>query len=299
MTVNTVAPVKRGPGRPSAVEVAAREKAERDALDNARKRLPEADVIKRIGDRMEMLERITHGAAQGAISSAIASGAPGIGKTFAAEEILTAYKQGGGHNYASVSGVVTPIELYKMLWATRHNGRVLLLDDSDDVFNDEKSLNLLKAAVDTSLVRRIAYRSNSRHLVDDDGAEIPNEMTYEGAVLFLTNFDFEAYIERGINKRLTPHFEALMSRTLYLDLKIHSRYEVAVWVKHRVKTLRILEQKGLTTEQSDMVLAWMEANQDKMRSYSIRTAVLVAGFVLTWGNEWEKNANMLMLRNEV
>lgn len=255
-------------------------------------------VIKRVSERMQWLERFTHACAQGTILSFIASGETGIGKTYMIEEILGAYKESGKSDFLSVSGgKISTIELYKLLYRMRGKKNVLVLDDIDSVFDNEDSMNILKKALDTSAERKISYLTNATQLQDENGNDIPPDHRYEGSIIFLTNFDFEKAMSGGTAQRkLVPHFQALVGRTNYLDLKLHSRREVSIWVQYRVRTLKILQRNGLSDAQSEKVLAYMHKNSDKIRSLSIRTAVALAGYIKAWGHDWEAAANTFQLR---
>ena len=73
----------------------------------------------------------------------------------------------------------------------------------------------MKGALDTTKRRVISWRSE-KIFEAEDGEAIPSSFDFEGAVIFVTNKNFDREIMRS--SKLTPHLEALISRSFYLDL---------------------------------------------------------------------------------
>lgn len=284
----TIAPKKRG--RPSKADMAARQAlAEQKAKEE---NISPAERVARIAERFTVLWQLTNGVATGAIRSMIVSGAPGVGKSHTIEELLADYSLKGRVKYRFVRGTVTPINLYKLLWEYKSQHSVLVLDDSDDIFYDDVGLNLMKAALDTSLERRISYLSESNVLKQEG---IDTEMLYEGGMIFITNLDFQAYVDEGKNK-LAKHFSALKDRSLYLDLKLHTAEDLVAWIDYMVRKKQILQQMYLTPEQENMALDYIRKNYKRMRELSIRTALKIGQFMKMDSKGWESTANVLLLR---
>lgn len=108
------------------------------------------------------------------------AGDPGLGKTFEVEDLLN-QKVGLG-NYETIGGKITPLELYKNLW--KHNGKILVLDDIDDIFDNTTSVNILKKATDSKPERWVDYASgvlsNEEDEVDGMIDELENEDEEDG-----------------------------------------------------------------------------------------------------------------------
>lgn len=172
------------------------------------------DVLKK---RFELLERAAKMACSGKISSLIVSSAPGTGKTYTIMKYVPEAEAKGRIVRILRGGNTTPAGLYESLWETKEDG-LLIIDDCDVVFNNSMSLNLLKTALDTTDTRLISWTTQGSWLA---AKGIDNFFEYHGTVVFLTNVDFDAQIQR--DKPLKVHLEALMDRSFYLDLKIHKR----------------------------------------------------------------------------
>jgi hypothetical protein len=174
----------------------------------------------------------------------------------------------------------------------REPGSVIVLDDADSIFNDEEALNILKVLCDSSEVRRVSWMKESNALVADD---IPQTFEFKGAMIFISNLDFQRFVDEGKNK-YAQHFEALMSRSLYLDLRLHSRSELAVWVEHVAISGKIFEREGLTTTQGNAVLNFLKTHREQLRELSIRTLLKTSQLVKAHKN-WESMARILLLKN--
>jgi hypothetical protein len=86
-----------------------------------------------------------------------------------------------------------------------------------------------------------------------------------------------------------------MSRSLYLDLRLHSRSELGVWIEHVARAGKIFEREGLTSAQGTSVLTFLRKNRDDLRELSLRTLLKAAQLVKTNTN-WESMARILLLK---
>jgi hypothetical protein len=174
--------------------------------------------------RYSALERMADRLVVGEIPSLIVSGPPGLGKSYTLKGAIDRHAGDvddenvfGNRVMDWVGGSISSVGLYKALSACRDGG-VLVLDDCDDVFRDEVSLNLLKVALDSSKERVVSWRKESTWLITDD---IPDRFDFQGHVCFITNIDFEAAIQTG--RRDAEHFKALIDRSMYLCLTLRTR----------------------------------------------------------------------------
>ncbi len=258
----------------------------------------DAQLLSDIQDRYNMMTKLGQGATTGAVRGVVVSGAPGVGKTYELERILqNKSEKSQRFHFEHLKGTISPINLYKKLYDYGSPGNVLLIDDADDVFFDATSLNLLKAALDSGSVRNIGWHTESAALKEGGEQVYPTSFNYEGSIIFITNVDFQSVVDDGKQKKIVPHLNALMSRSLYLDLKIHSLRALAVWVGYIVQTKNILvHQFGLTKGQQSEAVKWMRDNATGMRSFSIRDALKIGQFMKTDPKRWTDAAEMLLLR---
>jgi len=240
--------------------------------------------------KFEVIERMVHEVAASNCPSLIISGPAGVGKTFTVLKALQHYMSsiapllGTDVRYDSLSGTMTPINLYKKLYTNRHKGAVLILDDMDSVFSNEASLNLLKAALDLNDNKSIGYFSES-HVLNRE--HIPNEFIFQGSVIFLTNIDF-----KDGPKSLKPHLSALLSRSHYIDLGLRSPAEMMAWIVKTINETPILDD--LSDEDRQDLMAFMITNQDSLNELSLRMVKKLAS-LSKMGPGWQEVATVTCL----
>ena len=278
--------VKRGRGRPSRASM---ELARIASL--ATDETPMERVI-RIGERFTVMYRLTQGSISGAVRSLIISGAPGTGKSHTVEHLLSSANERDLIKYESVKGAISAVNLYKLLYRYSKSDQIVLIDDADSIFDDEDAMNIMKAALDTSAVRKISWLSESNALKAED---IPTSFVYEGAMIFITNKDFQGIVDMG-KSRMAPHFGALMSRSIYLDLKLHTVEDLIAWISHLVSKNHILVQRGLDRTQEAEAISWLNDNVSQVRELSIRTLLKIADFMKTDPTNWKTFAKVTLLR---
>lgn len=285
MTI-TKTKVKGKRGRPSLAELEARRIAAQKTDETPAQR------IARIGERFNVMYRLGQGSIVGAVRSLIISGAPGTGKSHTIEHLLDQAQERDQIQYESVKGSLSAIALYKLLYNFKNANQIVLLDDADSIYDDEDAMNILKAALDTSKVRKISWLSETHALKSED---IPTSFVYEGAMIFITNKDFQGIVDYGKSK-MAPHFAALMSRSIYLDLKLHTSDDLIAWISHMVIKNHILVQRGLDRAEELKAVTWLQKNVENVRELSIRTLLKIADFMKTDPTNWESFAKVTLLR---
>jgi hypothetical protein len=270
------------------------------------------EIRERLIERFSILQDLTSDLARGHIKGLVVWGASGVGKSHEVEAALNRDslmdklsfdptapgqdtrrigKQGAFKpRYNVVKGYSTPSALYMTLYEYSESKETLVFDDCDAVLGDETSLNLLKAALDTTGRRMISWKSSSRN-----GTDAPDQFEFKGSVVFITNVNFEKIVERGTAK-MAPHLEAIMSRCLCLDLTIDTVREKLVRIDHVCRDLRMLElQHGLPPEQVEEVLAWTHKHARRFRELSLRKVGQLAS--LRAGNDnWQRVAEVTILK---
>lgn len=256
----------------------------------------DSDILKRIDMRFKLVQDFTSAALDGDVTSMLVSGAPGIGKSHNIKRILNAANDLKPGRVEIVSGgKITPINLYKALWRNQNEGQVLLLDDADAVWYDEDALGVMKGAMDSVKDRQVSWFSQSSALTAEDGTKIDTTHIFRGAIIFISNIDFQTFCDTSSSK-IVEHMRAVMNRTQYIDLKLHTQRELALWIDHIVTTTHMLRAAGLNAHQQREVLDYIKANRDALRDLSLRTAMKCVPYVKQYGNDWRDVANMILLR---
>ena len=269
-------------GRPSKADIAARTPTVPLPV------LSDKEILTDLNERFRILSVLTKGAIAGNIPAVVVTGAPGVGKSFTVERDLNV----SDTPHEVITGSMSAVNLYKLGYKYRRPGSVLVLDDVDTVFNDEQALNLLKAMCDSSSTRRVSWMKESPALIEDD---IPRSYEFEGSVIFISNLDFQKFVDDGKNK-YAPHMEALMSRSMYLDLRLHNRNVIGVWVEYIATTGKIFERENVPSHMIPSIKSFLTDYRDNLRELSIRTLLKLCQLSKSNPNDWQGMARVLLTR---
>lgn len=263
------------------------------ARERAVSRETDDEIMTRIKERFDILEDMTKGVRKGDVRAMIVSGPPGVGKSFGVEAVLTKddlFDKMGERKprYEVVKGAMSAIGLYSKLYEFSKKGNVLVFDDCDSVLLDELSLNILKAALDSSKKRTISWNTDSRILRSEG---IPNQFEFCGSAIFITNIKFE----HVRSKKLRDHLDALESRCHYLDLTIDTTREKILRIKQIVGD-GMLDAYDLTEEAKQEVVKFIEVNKDRMRELSLRMVIKVADLRAAMPDKWMNVAALTCMK---
>lgn len=274
--------------------------AKKDAIvlefDEEKMRLREAEVAKetdeeilaRLGERFEILNMMTHAVKDGDVRAMIVSGPPGVGKSFGVEEVLSKddlFNTIAGREpiYEVVKGTMSSVGLYRKLYEYSEPGSVLVFDDCDGLFYDVLSLNLLKAALDTSERRFISWNTDSR-LLRNEG--IPDRFEFRGSVIFITNIKFAHVRSKGLKE----HLNALESRCHYIDLEMDTEREKILRIKQIVEN-GMLNKYQFDQCVVDELVQFVEDNRSRLRELSLRMVLKLADLRKSFPLNWQAMAN--------
>lgn len=239
----------------------------------------------RLADRFEILDVLAEACTCGNSRALIVSGPAGLGKSFTVEKRLSEWDP-EMDNHTIIKGYVRATGLVKLLYSYREEGKVIVFDDADAIFFDDTSLNLLKAVCDTTETRRVSWLSEGKLVDDDTGELVPRTFDFNGTIIFITNYDFDAMINKG--HKLAPHLNAMVSRAHYIDLAMKSRRDYLVRIRQVIKQGLL---KNLNDEEQKDVTDFIDNNNDRLRELSLRMA-LKLGALRKNGKNWEKLAKV-------
>lgn len=242
-------------------------------------------IIARIQERFEILDEMTRATVNGDVRAMIVTGPPGVGKSFGVERELEKSGllddlAGRPRKYEVVKGAMTPIGLYCKLYEYSGKNNVLVFDDCDSVLLDDLSLNILKAALDSSKRRVIHWNADSSKLRNEG---VPNSFEFKGSVIFITNIKFD----HVRSAKLKDHLEALMSRCHYLDLTLDTMRDKYLRIKQIARSGKLFAEYGLDSQQESELLTFMKNNQSRLREMSLRMAIKLADLRRMSPNRWK------------
>src|SRR5574340_867479 len=213
----------------------------------------EAEIYEKLKDRFEAMDAMTEATATGKNRSLIISGPAGLGKSYGVMKIVDGLEK-RGYRPVVIRGYVRPTGLYKTLYEYRDKNCVIVFDDADSVMMDDISLNILKTACDMTRVRKLSWLTETK-MEDEEGERLPRNFEFEGSVIFITNYDFDAMIQAGM--KLAPHFEAMISRSHYLDLAMKTKMDYIVRLKQVVQEQGMLRNQGFTKTQETVLIEFI------------------------------------------
>lgn len=270
------------------------------------------EIKARISERFSILQNLALDASRGNLKGLVVWGASGMGKSYEVIEVLgkdnlmdkLSYNpdapdqnkrrigRGGKFKprYTIVKGFSTAAALFQILYESRGENEVLVLDDIDNIYKDDDAMNLVKAALDTTGARTISWNTMTRNPTD-----VPNRFDFNGSVIFITNINLQEIADRNVGP-MVPHVRALLDRCLTLDLTIDTPRERLVRINQVARDLKMLKlQHGLTPKQVDEVLNWTHTHADRFRDLSLRKVGQLAN-LRKGKKDWKRVAEVTLLR---
>jgi hypothetical protein len=207
-----------------------------------------------VNTRFGYIEQLTNMVIRAKSKSLIITGSGGLGKTYTVLDCLkkaslvdkadldhecdqycveTQYSEELGRDvdtgctvgdYVVIKGFSTPKGLYRLLYENR--GKIVVCDDLDSIWENQTALNLLKSALDSYDVRRVAWLSEMK---GED--KLPRSFLFTGRVIFISNLS------------LLDLDQAVVSRCLCVDVSMTREEKV-----ERIKTLAPNIRKDLSME---------------------------------------------------
>jgi predicted AAA+ superfamily ATPase len=253
------------------------------------------EIMTRLGQRFDILDDMTRAVKRGDVRAMIVTGPPGVGKSYGVETVLakhdvfaTVAQNDKLKKYEVVKGAMSALGLYSKLYQYSDAKNILVFDDCDSVLLDDLSLNILKAALDTSKKRMIHWNTDS-HMLRKEG--IPDSFEFKGGAIFITNIKFD----HVRSKKLRDHLEALESRCHYLDLTIDTEREKILRIKQIVRDGMLDSYEFEDTGVED-VLNFVTDNAKRMRELSLRTVLKVADLRKSFPDRWQAVAEVTCMR---
>lgn len=189
-------------------------------------------------------------------------GEGGLGKSHLVLKTLKEEKT----DFEFVSGYITPLQLVNTLY--QHNGALFFFDDCEGLFNDEKTLSILKSATwSVGNERMIMYNSSTEKLT------APSKFSCNSRFIFCLN---QLPVEN-------PSLEALVNRTLSFPIYFSFKEKIELFFEVAKQPY-----KNLSKEQRFGVIKFLKEHcSEATENLSIRT--LLKGFdMVCYSNDWQR-----------
>jgi hypothetical protein len=166
-------------------------------------------------------------------------------------------------------------------------GNVIVFDDCDSIFNDELSLNILKAALDSKKSRKIHWNTDSFKLRNEG---VPDCFDFKASAIFITNLKFDK-----VKGKLREHLDALESRCHYMDLTIDSERDKMLRIRQVVQD-GMLNAYKLSEEIKKEIVNFVDDKKSSLRELSLRTVLKVADLAVAFPDDWKAYAENTVMR---
>ncbi len=263
----------------------------------------DAEIISKTKRAFMITDRITSqmGVNKDAVRALIVSGDAGVGKSFSIiNPIERRNAEVSGMNLQIIKGSASPYGIYTALFNAKDGG-VIIFDDCDSALLDEESLNLFKAALDTTDKRVISWRKKASWVypsyddndaIDSEG-RYPDSFEFEGSVIFITNVDFHE--KADADTRMSPHFKALISRSMYVDLSLKTPREKILWMQE-IFMNHMAPNSGISTEESSNIMQFVKDNSTKMIDLSLRLMTHIVDIYKSDNEMWKDIIEVTKMR---
>jgi hypothetical protein len=121
---------------------------------------------------------------------------------------------------------------------------------------------------------------------------VPNRFEFKGSAIFITNIKFE-HVK---SKKLRDHLTALESRCHYIDLQMDTTREKLLRIRQVVRENEMLADFDFDPVVQEELIAFVEANKDKLRELSLRMVLKLAGLKKSFPLTWEMMAKTTCMR---
>ena len=191
------------------------------------------------------------------IHSFILDGSFGLGKS----TVIKGYLKQNNHKFVYLNSYSTALSLYLQVY---HNkDKLILLDDLNGIWKDEKGLSILRALINTEDVRYITYNSSSEKLT------APSNFIFSGKIIILCN---------DIRNNLD---ETILSRVIYRNLRFNFA-EKFDFIESIIKN-----NYNLQENQVKEILRFLKINLNEcVINFNFRSLLKITEFYLKYPDEW-------------
>ena len=226
----------------------------------------------------DSIETLTKGVANDAWSLLL-MGEAGQGKTQGVSDTLDE----SGVSWTGVKGSTSAIGLYKFFYENRHQ-EVIVIDDSDAVFESEEAGNMLKAAMDTCKERKITWSKQNTNL---QSMGIPSEYNMTARVIIITNKDLE--VGEGRMTRAQRIMKPVVDRAPIFKTGLPTREWEIEYLRMMFANNKILcfGERGMTKDEQKEIIQFVIQYSDHFNTLSFRLLDKICGFYKEMPKTWK------------
>lgn len=193
----------------------------------------------------------------------IINGPKGGGKTSLVTHTLKTLKA----NYHVINGTITAPVLFEMLYKhAKDKNQILVIDDTDVIFNDTEMSDILKAALDGK-GKEIHYgKASSAHLRIN---AVPTSFKCLGSVVFISNMNMAP---AAMTKKHAATLAPIKDRCEYVRVGLSTEWNaIAIKVFYKYNLIQSLNECSLTKTQQNELIKFVCANAKTDDRWTFRT----------------------------
>lgn len=206
--------------------------------------------VNTVQEKFEYIRKLVQMVIDRKTPSLFITGVSGVGKTFLVKEQFKKNQYRENIDYTYIKGYTTPFGLYQTLYENMSN--IVVFDDCDKAFENDLSMNILKATLDSYDKRDVSWVSNKTL----QSADVPPKFEFKGQVIFISNVPVEKLDD------------AIRSRTYCMSLFMN-RSEITDYMRHILPQIESHVELPVKTQ----VLDFLQTIQSEISDYNIRTLI--------------------------
>jgi len=243
------------------------------------------DMREAITKFSKTIETLTKGVANDAWSLLL-MGEAGQGKTQGVVDTLNA----SGVKWTGIKGSTSAIGIYTFFYKHKDSA-VIVIDDSDAVFESEEAGNILKAAMDTQPQRKITWSKQNTNL---QSIGIPSEYVMTARVIIITNKDLE-YTEGRMTKAQRI-MKPVVDRAPIFRTGLPNREWEIEYLRMMFESDSIIcfAERGMTDAEQKEIIRFIIDHSDSFNSISFRLIDKVCGFYKEMPETWKDYSLMTL-----
>lgn len=204
--------------------------------------------------------------------SIMITGQPGVGKSYIVRDQLKNANMQPNFDYIQVTGHSSPFGLYKLLHD--HRDATIVFDDTDSIFCNDVSSNILKAALDSYDKRVVSWYSDRA-----EQQQLDPYFEFKGRIIFISNM----YLDKIDS--------AVRSRAFCFNLKMTNE-EIS---EHMQNILSGIEP-NISFDIKQDALDYLKTIHNSFQNYNIRTliqSIRIRNYCIGTDRDWKKMINIL------
>ena len=245
------------------------------------------DIRDEINKFSTMIERMTVGVINDSWHLVL-MGEAGQGKT---QTVVDTIKK---HDVAvaGVKGTTSAIGLYKFFYEHKDHD-VIVIDDSDAIYEIAEATEILKAAMDSKEVRKISWAKQNTNL---QAMGIPSEFEFNARVILITNKDLEITAGTRVSKAQRL-MKPVVDRAPKFKTGLPNReWEIEYFkMMHEQDNIICFKERNIDVDAQQQIMNFVVKNNAHFSSLSFRLIDKICAFYNDDKDMWEDLALMTLV----